>query len=134
MTDYFFLIVLQYLSQYKFETILLTILLNGIKCGCKINWLWVWSPLEEMKYLFKNVYFHFFASLSSATQHTISLEFGAKWGTKCLNTTFPLLIFLCKIHIVKLIYSTISEQCIQSSDRFVLFLQQHSWFFGPQLK
>ena len=22
-------------------------------CGCKINWLWVGSPLEEIKYLFK---------------------------------------------------------------------------------
>ena len=25
----------------------------GTNCDCKINWLWVYSPLEEMKYLFK---------------------------------------------------------------------------------
>ena len=25
---------------------------RGIKCDCKIDWLWVWSPLDEMKYLF----------------------------------------------------------------------------------
>ena len=26
---------------------------NGTKCDSKIGWLWVWSSLEEMKYLFK---------------------------------------------------------------------------------
>ena len=25
---------------------------RGPKCDCKIDWLWVRSPLEEMKYLF----------------------------------------------------------------------------------
>ena len=26
---------------------------SGTKCDCKIDWLWVQSPLEEMKYLLK---------------------------------------------------------------------------------
>ena len=45
------------------------------------------SLLEEMKYLFKNVYFHFFALvlrqsavLSSATPHAIQLQNSAQNG------------------------------------------------------
>ena len=26
---------------------------RGTKCDCKIDWFWILSPLEEMKYLFK---------------------------------------------------------------------------------
>ena len=26
---------------------------SDAKCDCKVDWLWVRSPLEEMKYLFK---------------------------------------------------------------------------------
>ena len=29
---------------------------RGIKCDCKIDWLWVRSPLEEMKYLLKFIF------------------------------------------------------------------------------
>ena len=70
---------------------------RGTKCDCKVNWLWVRSPLEEMKYLYKFI-FSFLRSgrrrvkstaLSSATQHAMPPEFGRKWGTECLNTRFP---------------------------------------------
>ena len=67
------------------------------KCDCKIDWLWVWSPLEEMKYFHfnLNLYFQFFAlvsrqsaALSSATQHAMPTEFSRKWRTECLNTVY----------------------------------------------
>ena len=29
---------------------------RGTKCYCKIDWLWVQSPFEEMKYLFKFIF------------------------------------------------------------------------------
>ena len=64
---------------------------RGTKCDCKTDWLWVRSPLEEMKYLFKFIFpFHFSiyfslwcrgAALGSATQHAMPPEFGRKWGT-----------------------------------------------------
>ena len=81
---------------------------SGTRCGCKTDWLWVRSPLEEMKYLLK-VIFPFFAlvsrlsaALSSATQHaTMPPEFSRKWGTECLNTTFPLPTLLCAGYTVK---------------------------------
>ena len=48
-----------------------------------------------------NLYFHFFAlvsrqsaALCSATQHAMLPESGRKWGTECLNTRFPLPIYL----------------------------------------
>ena len=45
------------------------------------------------------------AALSSGTQHVTSPEFGGKWGTKCLNTGFPLPSLLCAGFIVKLIFN-----------------------------
>ena len=55
-------------------------------------------------------YFHSFAlvlrlsaALSSATQHAMPPEFGRKWGTECLNTSFPLPTLLCAGYSVKLI-------------------------------
>ena len=84
---------------------------SGTKCDCKIDWLWVRSPLEEMKYLLK-FYFHFFAlvsrlsaALSSASQYAMPPEFGRKWGTHCLNTRFSLPTLLCAGYSVKLIWS-----------------------------
>ena len=29
---------------------------SGTKCDCKTDWLWVWSPLEETKYLLKFIF------------------------------------------------------------------------------
>ena len=88
---------------------------RGTQCDCKCDWLWVRSPLEEMEYLFEFIYLFLrfivgvegvsrqWAALSSAAQHTMSLEFVRKWGTKCLNTLFPLPILLCAGYSVKLI-------------------------------
>ena len=64
-----------------------------------------------MKYLFTFIFsFYFFAlvsrqsaALSSATHHAMPPEFGGKWGTECLNTTFPLPTLLCAGYNVKLI-------------------------------
>ena len=33
---------------------------SGAKCDCKTDWLWVRSPLEEMKYLLKFIFPFFF--------------------------------------------------------------------------
>ena len=30
--------------------------LSGTKCDCKTDWLWVWSPLEEMKHFLKFIF------------------------------------------------------------------------------
>ena len=54
---------------------------SGTKCDCKIDWLWVRSPLEN---IYLNLYFHYFA------QHEMPPEIGRKWRTECLNTRFPL--------------------------------------------
>ena len=49
-----------------------------------------------MKYLFKFIFLFLCsgvevkASRSTATQHTMPLEFSGKWGMECLNTRFPL--------------------------------------------
>ena len=80
---------------------------SGTKCDCKPDWLWVRSPLEEMKYLLKFIFAlvpRLSAALSSATQHAMPPEFGRKWGTECLNTRFPLPTLLCVGYSVKLIF------------------------------
>ena len=60
--------------------------------------------------IYLHLYFHFIAlvsrlnaALSSATQHTMPLELGGKWGTECLNARFPLSTLLCAGYSVKLI-------------------------------
>ena len=64
---------------------------------CKRDRLWVWFPLEEMKYLI----FPFSSdvkqseALISVTQHEMPAVFGEKWETKCLYTRFPLPTLLC---------------------------------------
>ena len=73
----------------------------------KRYWLWVRSPLEEMKYLLK--FYMFISSLwcrawSFTNQNVKPPEFGGKWGTKCPNTSFPLLTPLSVVSIMKLIY------------------------------
>ena len=77
-------------------------------CDCKIDWLWVRSPLKEMKYLFTFIFsfLHtdFEAALSFATQHAVPPELGGKWGTECLNTRFPLSTLQCAGYSVKLIF------------------------------
>ena len=64
--------------------------------GCEFD-----RSLLENIYL--NLYFHFFALLSSATQHAMPSEFGREWGTECLTTRFPLPTLLCAGYSVKLI-------------------------------
>ena len=87
---------------------------RGTKCGCKIEWLWVRSPLEEVKYLFtfifsflrsgveakRGVEFH----LSTVNTQYLYLGLGGKWETECLNTRFPLPTLLCAGYSMKLIY------------------------------
>ena len=57
---------------------------------CKIDWLWVRSPLEEVKYLFTFL-FSFLrsgvegAALSSATQHAMPPELG-EWSVLTLGS------------------------------------------------
>ena len=79
-----------------------------LNCDCKIDWLWVRSPLEETKNIYFYVYFHIFAlvsklcaALNSATQ-ALHLELGGKWKTECLATRFPLSTLLCAGYSVKL--------------------------------
>ena len=62
-------------------------------------------------YLHLHLYFYFFAlvswqsaALSSDTQYVMSSKLGGKWGTKCLNTEFPLSTLLCEGYNVKLIF------------------------------
>ena len=92
---------------------------SGTNCDCKTDWLWVRSPLEEMKYLLKKLYFHFIGlvsrqstALGSATQHAMPPEFGRKWGTECLNTRFPLPSLLCAGYSVKLILFISIYRCM----------------------
>ena len=70
----------------------MSILLYAMGCG--------FDPHSRKRNIYLNLYFHFFvlvstqrAALSSATQHAI-FELGGKWGTECLNTTFPLATLL----------------------------------------
>ena len=87
---------------------------RGTKCDCKIDWLWIRSPLKEMEYLFKFI----FPFLRSGVEAKRSVELphsarnasrrrkvllGGKWGTECLNTRFPLLTLLYAEYTVKLI-------------------------------
>ena len=43
------------------------------------------------------------AAPSSATQYAMPPDFSGKWGTECLNTTFPLPTLLCAGYSMKLI-------------------------------
>ena len=88
MSLIYFLMRLKYFIWYQFWR-------RGTKCDCKIDWLWVRSPLEEMN-IYLNVYFHFFALLSrqsaalSFSNHAMpNPELSRKWETECLNTRFP---------------------------------------------
>ena len=44
---------------------------RGTKCGCKIDWLWVRSPLDEKKYLFTFI----FSILRSGGEAKRSVDF-----------------------------------------------------------
>ena len=44
---------------------------RGAKCECKPDWLWVRSPLEERKYLFKFIY----SFLCSSVEAKRGIEF-----------------------------------------------------------
>ena len=69
------------------------------KCDCKIDWLWVRTPLKELKYLFTFT----FSFLCSGVEANAVLSSTRRWGTECLNTRFPLPTLLCARYSVKLI-------------------------------
>ena len=82
---------------------------SGTRRDCKTNWLWVRSPLEEVKYLLKFL-FPFFRSgvedkhgVEFCSQLAMYPEFGRKWGTECFNIRFPLPTLQCAGYSVKLI-------------------------------
>ena len=82
---------------------------SDTKCDCKTDWLWVRSPLEEMKYLLKFI----FPFPRSGLEAKRGVEFchstrkasrnQQKVGMECLNTRFPLPTLLCAGYSVKLI-------------------------------
>ena len=79
----------------------------------------VFDPHSRRWNIYLNLYFHLFAlvsrlsaALSSATQHAMPPEFGGKWGTKCLNTRFPLHILLCAGYSVKLILILLKRRMV----------------------
>ena len=74
---------------------------SGTRCDCKTGWLWVRSPLEEMKYYISIS--SLWCLVCSATQYAMPPEFGRKGGTEYLNTTFPLPTLQCAGYSVKLI-------------------------------
>ena len=86
---------------------------RGTKCACKRDWLWVRSPLEEMKYLFKFI----FPFLRAGLETKCGVEFRQlarnasiirrKVGNKVSHTRFPLPSLLYAGYSVKLIYITI---------------------------
>ena len=70
---------------------------KGTKCDCKHDWLWIRTPLNEMKYLFK-FKFSFLRSDVEANRGVefclpMPPEFSRKWATECLNNRFPLAHF-----------------------------------------
>ena len=83
---------------------------SGTKCDRKIDWLWDWSPLEEIKYLLKFI----FPFLRSGVEVKRGVEFchstrnasriRQKVGTECLSTRFPLPTLLCAGYSVMLIW------------------------------
>ena len=80
------------------------------KCDSKNDWLWVRSPLKEMKYLHKCI----FTSLRSGVEAKRGVEFchvtcnasriRQKVGNGMSYTRFPLPTLLCARYSVKLIY------------------------------
>ena len=72
-------------------------------CDCKLDWLWVRSPLEEIKYLFKFIFSLILSGVEAKRKYTKPSVFGGKWQTQCLNTTFPLPTLLYAEFSVKLI-------------------------------
>ena len=58
------------------------------KCDCKIVWVWVRSPFDEIKYFFFFFLLNQSATLSSISQHAMPPEPSGKWATECLNTRF----------------------------------------------
>ena len=77
---------------------------SGTKCDCKIDWLWVRSTLEEIKYLLKFI----FPFLRSGVEAKRGVEFChstrnfPKIRQKVGNTRFPLPTLLCAGYSVKL--------------------------------
>ena len=85
------------------------------KCDCKTDWLWVWSPLVEMKYFLKLI-FPFLCSgveakrgveFSHLTRNASRIRQKARSGVS--YTKFPLPTLLCAGYSVKLIYVSIKN-------------------------
>ena len=55
---------------------------SGTRCDYKTDWLWVRSPLEELKYLVKKKSISSLCCCGSVTQHAMPPEFSRKWGTE----------------------------------------------------
>ena len=89
---------------------------SGTKCDCKIDWLWVRSPLEEMKYLLKFI----FPFLRSGVETKRGVEFchltrnasriRQKVENRVSYTRFPLPILLyARYSVSKLILYRMEE-------------------------
>ena len=113
----------------------------GTKCDCKTDWLWVRSPLEEMKYLLKFI----FPFLRSGVEAKRGVEFchltcnasriRQKVGNGVSYTWFPLPILLCAGYSVKLIFLLYTIHKIQNTlnlyiDTFLLMIHN---FFEKQI-
>ena len=65
----------------------------------RVYGLWIRSPLEKIKpWVSRHS-----AAINPAIQRVMSLEFGGKWGTECLNTRLAPNTLLCAGYSVKLI-------------------------------
>ena len=76
-----------------FKLLLRPVVASGTRCDCKTDWLWVRSPLEEVKDLLKceiNTYFHFFALVSRS-----SLQNSAESGQRSVLTLGSLCLPCC---------------------------------------
>ena len=66
-------------------------------CDRKTDWLWVRSPLEEIKYLFTYIF--------SFLRSGVKAKRGVEVRHSTLNTRFPLPTLLCAEYSVKLIFN-----------------------------
>ena len=101
------------------------------------DWLWVRSPLEEVKYSFKFIFSSLWhrdknAALSSSTHHAMPPVIGGKYGTECLNTSYSVNL-IKKIH--KKTYLNVSKlfgnrfYVIAISDMYHPITTLHTSFF-----
>ena len=63
-----------------FDSLITYHILCPVKCDCKIDWLWVRSPLEEVKYLFTFIFS--FISPSVMAKHSVELRHSTRNATR----------------------------------------------------